>query len=436
VLHRLVTLEPGEARAAMTAALFFFFLLSGYFVLRPIREDISAALGPAMLPWLYGGTLTGTLLINPALGALVARLPIRRYLAVVYHSFAASLVVCFVVWRVLGGVDGPQARWLGPAYFVWVSVFNLVITSVFWAFMADTFRVDQGKRLFGFIGAGGTIGAITGASITAVLVKPLGSTGLLLISAALFECAVFCMWRMPGTFRNAVSATGEREDAEAKVGGTALAGVSHILRSPYLLAISAWMFLMTLTNGILYAQQVEIVGAAFTDRAARTVFLARLDFAVQTLTLVLQLLVTGRVIRRVGVGVALAVIPLFTMLGFSALALSPVLTTFVIFHVARRGGLNGLSGPAREVLYTVVSREDKYKSKSVIDTFVYRGGDQVTAWVYAGLRWLGLGLVPIAWLAAPLGVVWLGVAMWLGRRHGVMTTSARATPLPTAVATA
>jgi AAA family ATP:ADP antiporter len=420
-LRRWVSLEPGEERATITAAFFFFFVLSGYFILRPIRDEIGVTLGAKSLPWLYTGSLTGTLLINPMLGALVARLPIRRYLTIVYRTFALSLVACFALWRSFGGVDGPNAFWLAPAFFIWVSVFNLVITTVFWAFMADTFRVDQGKRLFGFIGAGGTIGALTGAALTSLLAKPLGGTTLLLLSALLIEGAVQCMRRMPGTFRVQAGDLTRKEDTESAVGGSAIEGVGHILQSPYLLAICAYMFLMTLGNTVLYSQQTEIVGQAFSDRAARTVFLARMDFAVQAVTLVLQLFLTGQVIRRVGVGVALAVIPLLTAFGFGALAMSPVLATFVVFHVARRGGLNGISGPAREVLYTVVSRQDKYKSKSVIDTFVYRGGDQLAAWSYAALGVLGLTLPTIAWMAVPIGVMWLFVGLWLGRRHQRMS---------------
>jgi ATP:ADP antiporter, AAA family len=421
-LRRFVSVEAGEWRATLLSAAFFFCVLCGYFILRPLREEIGVQLGKNALPWLYSGSLTGTLLINPLLGALVSRLPIRRYLAVVYRAFALSLVACFFLWTSLGGVQGPNATWLAPAFFIWISVFNLVITTVFWAFMADTFRVDQGKRLFGFIGAGGTIGAIVGAALTSVLAKPLGATMLLLITAALFEVAVQLMRRVPGTFRTTESSA-SREDTESAVGGSAIAGVSHILKSPYLLGICAYMFLMTLGNTVLYSQQTEIIGQAISDRTERTVFLARMDFAVQAITLLCQFFLTGQVIRRVGIGVALAIIPLLTAFGFGALAMSPVLATFVVFHVTRRGGLNGISGPAREVLYTVVSREDKYKSKSVIDTFVYRGGDQLAAWTYAGLGMLGLGLSTIAWLAVPIGLMWLVVGLWLGREHGGKMTS-------------
>jgi AAA family ATP:ADP antiporter len=434
-----VTLEPGEERAAVVAAAFFFCVLSGYFILRPMRDEIGVALGAQSLPWLYTGTLTGTLLINPLLGGLVARLPIRRYLAIVYRTFGASLLLAWVSWRFFGGVEGPQARWLAPAFFIWVSVCNLVITTVFWAFMADTFRVDQGKRLFGFIGTGGTLGAITGAALTATLAERVGTATLLLVSAALFETAVRVMRRMPPSFRArevAVEADGSAAGVagESAVGGGAFAGLAHIVRSPFLLAICAYMFLMTLGNTILYAQQTEIVGQAFADRAARTAFLARLDFAVQAVTLLLQAVLTGRVIRAVGVGPTLAIIPLLTAAGFGALATAPALATFVVFHVARRGGLNGITGPAREVLYTVVSREDKYKAKSVIDTFVYRGGDQIAAWSYAALGAAGLGLVQIAWLAVPVALLWLGVGLWLGWRHTRLVRGEGAAAAPPALA--
>jgi AAA family ATP:ADP antiporter len=280
--------------------------------------------------------------------------------------------------------------------------------------MADTFRPEQSKRLFGFISVGGTLGALVGAFLTSRLAQVVGTPVLMVMSVALLECAVQSVKRFPPSFR---VETRQRDEAKRSVGGSSLAGITHVMTSPYLLGICAYMLLFTIGSTILYFQQAEIVGARYADREARTAFLASVDTVVQSLTILAQLFVTGRVIKWVGVGATLAIMPVLSLVGFTALGTWGTLAIFVVFQVLRRAGEYAFGKPAREVLFTVVPPEDKYKAKNFIDTFVYRGGDQIGAWSYAGLSAAGMAVSSIALLAAPMSAVWLVVAFWLGARH-------------------
>jgi AAA family ATP:ADP antiporter len=417
LLARVVDIRPDEVRVTLLSCAYFFFLLASYLILRPIRDEISVTEGVRRLPWLFTGTLAATLVVNPIFSALVARLPTRRFITVSYRFFVLNLVLFFVVLRV-GGAE--NERWLAPAFFVWTSVFNLFVVSVFWGFMADVFTAEQGKRLFGFIGFGGTLGGITGSALTATLARRVGTVNLFLVSAALLEVAVWIVGRFPrgrplgATERRSPAAT---HPSDAVIGGSAWSGIARVARSPYLLGICAYLLLFTVGSTFLYFQQAAIIGRTFVDRAERTSFLATMDLVVQTLTIVTQVLVTGRLLGRWGVGVTLALVPALSVLGFLSLGVAPSLAAFAIFHVLRRAGEYAVSKPAREVLFTVVPREDKYKAKSFIDTFVYRAGDQIAAWSNALLGALGVGAATIALVAVPVSAAWLGVGAWLGRRQ-------------------
>jgi ATP:ADP antiporter, AAA family len=413
LLQRVVEVKADEVRAMLLACLYFFCLLASWFIMRPIREQMGVAGGTRNLPWLYTGTLLATLAVHPPFAALVARLPRRLFITIAYRFFVVNILVFFALFRLMP----EHLVWIGRVFFVWTSVFNLFVTSVFWAFMVDVFRTDQGKRLFGFIGVGGTLGGIAGSALTAGLADLIGPTQLLLISALLVELAVQCVRRLHHTARAAEATS----TAEPLIGGATLAGVGHVLRSPYLLNICLYMLLFTIGSTVLYFQQAEIAAANFTGRPAQTAFFARIDLAVSILTLVTQGFLTGRLIKWLGVGVALAVLPVLSMIGFASLGAVPVLTVFVVFQVLRRAGEYAVARPARELLYTVLDREDKYKAKHFIDTFVYRGGDQVGAWSMAGLTALGLGVTGTAYAAVPIAVLWLGISLWLGRRLKAMT---------------
>jgi len=425
MLRRLVDVEPGEVAPMIFGCLYFFFTLASYFVLRPIRDELAVAAGARTLPWLFTGTLAAMLLASPIFSALVVRFRAKRFIGITYQFFAANLVVFFLASRL--GVDATVA---GRTFFVWTSVFNLFVVSVFWAFMADTFRSDQAKRLFGFIAVGGTLGSITGSALTAFLARSLGTANLLLISVALLEVAAFLVAIFPVAPGAGRVALDERE--RRAIGGSVWAGITHVACSRYLLGIAGFLFLYTLGGTILYFAQTEIVGASFATREARTEMLARMELATQALTVVMQVFLTGRIIRAVGLSVALAFMPAVSVVGFAGLGAAaggvPALTAFVLLSVCRRATNFGLTNPAMEVLFTVVSREDKYKAKTFIETFVYRAGDQLAAWGYAGLAALGLGLSAIAWLTVPLSALFLALGLWLGAEHRARAREAPAPP--------
>jgi ATP:ADP antiporter, AAA family len=432
VLERMVDVREGEVRAMLMSAAFFFFVLSGYFILRPIRDELAVASGVRGLPNLFLMTLGATLLLNPLFSALVVRLPVRTLMATTYHLVAASMLMFYV----LRGVTGPGDEiWLGRAFFVWTTVIALFVTSVFWSFMADRFRSEQAKRLFGFIGVGGTLGSITGSGLTATLAERLGTSNLLLLSAVLFEAAVMMIWFFPRQAPAAEDAAervhGRTTYAEKRpIGGTAWAGITALLRSRYLLGAAAFIMLYTIGSTIIYSQQTEIFGVAFTDRAQRTSALAQMEMATQILTVLTQTFLTGRIIRWIGLGATLAIMPALSAFGFAALGTAPSVAAIVVFSVLRRGTNFSLTNPSMEALFTVVNREDKYKAKSFIETFVYRGGDQLGIWGYSALSRMGMSLRGISYLAVPLCILWLTLGLWLGRRQARLAGAADARLLP------
>jgi len=433
-LRGLVDVRPGEVRALFLSAAYFFFLLCGYYILRPLRDEMGVAGGVRQLQWLFTGTFVAMLAAVPLFGALVSRYPRHTFLPVVYRFFALNLLLFFALLQ----ADVSRVV-VARAFFIWASVFNLFVVSVFWSYMADIFSSGQGKRLFGFVAAGGTAGALVGPALTALLAAPLGTANLLLISAVLLEAAVWCIrglggWARPAADAEAAAAAPERA-AEAAMGGGILAGVRLVVRSPYLLGICAYLLLYTATSTFLYFEQAHIVRAYSDDPARRTAVFAGIDLLVNALTIAVQVAGTGRLLLRWGVGVALALLPVVTGAGFLVLGLAPGLLVLAGFQGLRRALNYGVARPAREVLYTVVGREEKYKSKNFIDTVVYRGGDAVSGWLFAGLKAAGLGLVALALLAVPVAALWAAVGAWLGRRQEALQ-AARPPATETAAATA
>lgn len=428
-LQRLVDVRAGELAPLALSFVYFFFVMSAWFVLRPIRDEIATAAGVRKLPYLFMGTLTATLLFNPLFGALVARFRARTFIAATYRFFVANLFVFYLLIRTSGASGSGFDVWMGRAFFVWCSVFNFFIISIFWSFMADAFTSDQGKRLFGFIGVGGTLGSIVGSGFTAAMASTIGTRNLLLVSAVLLEVAVFVVMRFPRRLlAGTLHAAREREQDE-RIGGTAWAGLTRLLQSPYLLAIAAFLTLYILGSTVLYAEQTDLVGRFYPTREARTTVLAQLEFAAQSLTLFTQFFLTGRITRWLGLAATLAIVPVLTMLGFGTLGLFPVFPVLAALIVCRRAANFSLMNPSMETLFTVVSREDKYKAKNFIETFVYRFSDQLTVWAYAGLAALGLGVSAIAFVVAPVAAASVPLAIWLGRRERAMTRlSAGAVP--------
>jgi ATP:ADP antiporter, AAA family len=416
LLRRFVVVRPGETRALGWSWLYIFSVLSSYYILRPIRDEMGVAGGIENLPWLFTGTLLGMIAVNPPFAALVAKLPRARFIGFTYRFFIGNVLVFALL---IHFASAEQNIWLGRVFFIWTSIFNLFVVSVFWALMVDVFDSEQGKRLFGFIAAGATLGGILGSSVTALLAKQISPVYLLLISAALIELAVFGVRRLsklsPVLRQQPLSLRDE-----APIGGTVFSGVTHALKSPYLINVSVYVLLFTITSTFLYFQQAEIARQSFADRGARTAFFAGVDFWVNVLTLGGQLFLTHRVLRTVGVGLTLAMLPALSILGFGTLASMPTIGVLVGYQVLRRAGNFAFARPTREVLFTVVSREDKYKAKSFIDTVVYRLGDQVGAWSYAGLGVLGFGITGVALVAVPISCIWLVNGWWLGMKQEIL----------------
>ncbi len=396
----------------LLAAAYFFFVLAGWYVLRPIRDAMGVAGGVDNLAWLFLGTLTVTLLAQPAFAAVVRTVPRTRFVPWVYRFFAANLVFFYLA---ITSLPESAQVWAGRVFFVWTTVFSLFVVSIFWSFMADLFRPDQGRRLFGAIAAGGTLGGLAGGALTAGLAQALGAPLLLLIAAASLEAAVQCV-RALGR-RAGEILPGQAEAGRSPLGGGLWAGVTHVARSPYLAGICLFLLLYTIGSTFLYFLQAQIAADAFSTGAERAVFFARIDVWVNGITLLIQTGITGRLMSRLGIGGTLVLIPLLSVAGFATLALAPTLGVVVAFQVARRAGNFALMRPARENLFIPLAREDKYKAKSVIDTFVYRSGDQLGAWTHTGLAALGLGIAGIAAFALPLAAIWAALALWLGRRH-------------------
>jgi AAA family ATP:ADP antiporter len=408
-ISRAAAVRPGEVRALLWSFAYFFCLLAGYYVLRPLRDEMGIAGGVRNLQWLFTATFVTMLAVVPVYGAVVARLPRRRFVPIVYQFFVANIVLFWLLLTL-----DVERTIVARVFFVWISVFNLFAVSVFWSFMADLFTAEQGKRLFGFIAAGGTAGALAGPALTVWLSLPLGPANLLLVAALLLEAAILCARRLEAAAAGPGSEPGVPA-GPAGLGGGWLSGIAMVLRSPYLAGIALWVACLSVAGTFVYFQQANIVAAASDDPAVRTRIFAIIDLAVGVLTLVVQCFATGRLIERFGVGAAAGFLPLVFAAGFLALALSPALAVVIAFQAIQRAANFAISNPAREVLFTVLAREEKYKAKNVIDVVVFRGADAAGGWLFAALRALGMELRSISLAVIPLAAVWFAIALALGR---------------------
>jgi AAA family ATP:ADP antiporter len=424
-LCRALRAERHELPALGWAFAYFFTLLAGYYVLRPLRDEMGVQAGTTALPWLFSATFAAMLLLVPLYGWMCARLPRARLLPAVYAFFALNLAG---FWAALD--SGVPAKTLAPAFFVWVSVFNLFVVSVFWSFMADLFDGAQAARLFGAIAAGGSCGAIAGPSITALAAAPLGTANLLLVSAAFLCAAIGCI-AMLGRWARRHPRSGEAR-AEEPMGGSVLAGARAALSSPFLLGICGYLLCYTILSTTLYFMQIEIVGAELPDASERTRLFATIDLTVNALTLIVQLLVYARLGALLGIAWMLALMPLVSIAGFAWLGFASGLGALILFGVARRVGEFAISKPVREALYTAVPREERYKAKSFIDTVVYRGGDVTSGWLFGALKAAGLGLAAVSFAMVPVALAWLGLAFFLGARmkRWTQASDARSAPSP------
>ena len=434
---RIVDVRDREAGALLWSFAYFFFLLCAYYILRPVREEMGVSGGVRNLQWIFTGTFVAMLAAVPLFGAAAARFPRKTLLPVVYGFFISNILIFYGLFRA-----HVEISYVAPAFFIWVSVFNLFVVSVFWSFMADLFTNEQARRLFGFIAAGGSAGAVAGSALTAALVVRIGVTNLLLISVLLLGGALVCVhrllrWAQKGREARAgpvpegsPQPPGGADEPEpprtegAAIGGGVWTGVKRVFQSRYLLGICLYILLYTTLSTFLYLEQAHIVRGAFDDPVKRTALFASINLGVNVLTILTQLFLTGRIVAAFGLPVTLALAPALVMLGFAGLGFFPVLGVLVAFQVLRRAGNFAVARPAREVLFTVVGREEKYKAKNFIDTVVYRGGDAVSGWVFAGLSGLGMGLSAIAFLAVPIAAGWLMTGVFLGRKQDRLRSEA------------
>ncbi len=418
-LSRAVDVQPAEVPGLVAAFGYHFLLFTAYYILRPIRDSMGVAGGVENLDDLFGWTLLGMLLAVPLFGWISGRFRRAVFLPWTYLFFVAQLVAFWALFT-LGGDVAATAR----VFFVWVSVFNLFVIAVFWSFMADLFDKEQGKRLFAFITAGASVGAMSGSAITAFLAKTVGEVNLLLVSAALLASTLFLMRYLLGWSARQTKRDGRIE--ERPMGGNPFAGLKLVLSSPYLGGIAVFVFLMAAVNTFLYLQQAGLLGIHYPDGDARTAFLGRIELTMSIITLALQLFAVGRLTRRTGVAAMIAVVPLFVVAGFLLIAASPTLATLVAVFVARRVGQYAIVRPCREMLYTSVDRESKYKAKNVNDTLVYRTSDFVVAKAHDAIvsAW-STSLSGIALVGAAIAALWTLVAFLLGRAHERMAAGGR-----------
>jgi AAA family ATP:ADP antiporter len=399
--------RPEELRALLWSFAYFFCLLAGYYILRPLRDEMGVAGGVRNLQWLFTATFVTMLAAVPLYGALVARVPRRRFIPLVYHFFVANLAVFWVLLAL-----DVERQTVARVFFVWISVFVLFAVSVFWSFMADVWRSEQGKRLYGFIAAGGSAGALAGPALTIGLAGTIGVLNLLVVAALLLEAAVFCARKL-----ETATHEDEKQPEAAPTGGGAIDGILMVLRSPYIAGIALWVALLSVAATFLYFEQAAIVAAASDDPAVRTRIFAGVDLAVGLLTIAVQFFATGKLIKRFGVGPALALLPVVFAVGFAVLAAAPVLAVVIAFQALQRTANFAISNPAREVLFTVVARDEKYKAKNVIDIVAVRGADAAGGWLFTALRSLGMEVRSIPLAAIGIAAVCLAIAVALGRAH-------------------
>jgi AAA family ATP:ADP antiporter len=416
-LRSLLNLREGETKPVLIATMFFFLVLTALMLLRPARDALGMERGIENIRWLFLGTALVTLAVNPLFGWLASRVQRIQLIGATYGFFVVSLVGFWVLLMFTPQAVGQRS---GQVFYVWFSVFNLFVTMVFWALLADRFSSDQGKRFFSLISVGGTLGAIVGPWLTSQLAQPLGTASLLIIAGALLVLAVGAAWLL---FR--ISSDRQHQDQDAaiathaerstRIGGNAWAGLREVFRSRYLMGIAGYILLMTLLATLIYFTRLQMVAAAADTLDARAAILGNIDMWTQVAVLVLQLTLTGKIIGRFGLGVALAILPAATAIGFVGLAIYGSFAVLILLEASNRAVQRGITRPAREALFTVLPREEKYKAKAFLDTFVYRSGDVIGAQVEGLLGRLGMAMGSLIGVVIPLSLLWGALGLWLGR---------------------
>ncbi|MEM1088801.1 MAG: MFS transporter [Pseudomonadota bacterium] len=408
---KLLDIRRDEWLPAAASFLYFFFILSSYYTVRPLRDALAVSGGVESMQYLFTATFVCMLAIVPLYGWLTSRLPRRKFLPIVYSFFVLNLLLLH--WAF---VAFPDSVWLPRVFFVWVSIFNLFVVPVFWSFMADLFAAGQARRLFGAIAAGGSIGAIAGPLLVSLLVDRVGTAGLPLLSAALLVAALVCQfWLLRWSRGRPVQAT--RPDPEEAMGGSIFAGFTLPFKYGYLAAFCGIMFLGTFSGSLLYFEQAQVVAERYEGTESMTGLFARLDLLANTLTIVIQLLFTAGIVRWLGLGLTLLLLPALALVGFGVIAVTPVLGVIAVIQALRRAVLFAINNPAVGMLFTVVGPQSRYKFKQFANTVVYRAGDSTGAWTFTGMMASGGGLSAISIVGMVAALLWAVLALSLGRRY-------------------
>ncbi|MBS0388587.1 MAG: MFS transporter [Proteobacteria bacterium] len=403
---------PHEKRAVALSVLYFFLLFGSYSLVKPVRDAMGTVYGVAHLQELFTATLLASLVFAPLYSGLASRIRLASFLPWVYLFVAVTMLLFYALFA-----GGRQERAVAASFYVWVSTFNLLIISVFWSFMADLYSRSQAKRLFGFIAAGGTLGGIAGPAAATLLATRIGNHNLVLIGAAGFAATALVVRALAAEKERLLAAGGEaqRSSLARALPGNPFDGFRLLLQSRFLLLLALFLLLMTWISTIVYFQLGELITHAFASRDARTQAYGQIDLAVNSCALLIQLFGTGRLIARFGVGTGLLLNPIIMILAFLAIAFSPVLLVLGGMQIVRRVAEYAIAKPAREMLFTAVGQDSRYKAKNVIDTVVYRFGDFSSAWVSAFI--LPYGVLGLAIFGVAVSAVWFPVAWLLGRRY-------------------
>ena len=414
LLDRVFALQRHETVAVAWSFAYFFCVLSSYYILRPVREAMAVGSGADTIPYLFLGTFVTMLLATPIFGWVASRFPRRVFLPWVYLFFISNILIFWFLFSKMLG-DGQDHVWLGRAFFVWLSVFNLFVVSVFWSFMADIYTREQGRRLFGLITAGGSIGALLGGAGTSLLVARIGFQNLFPIAAALLLIAVLCIGKLRKWVIHEHREITSTAASDKPLGGDALSGITHVFGSRYLAGIAVSSVIASLLGTALYMFAAQLVEVSIPDANEQTEFFSNINVATNFLALFGQMFIVKHVVSRFGIGVSLSLLPIISIAGFVLLAFDPVLSVVAFITIARRALGFGFSKPTTDMLYSVVTAEEKYKTKNFIDTAVYRFGDLVGTWTVKLVMGLGMAGVSVAML--PFAVIWVIVSLWLGRDY-------------------
>ena len=408
LLSRLAPIEPREVSAVVAAFCLFFFMWAGYFAVRPVRETIATIIGRSETADLWIVTSIASIAIIPTFGFIVARLRRSIFLPAMYGFVAFVLVLTAFALR--GEAIDPVA---GKFFYVFISVVNLFLLSIFWSFLLELFDSAQSKRLFGVIAAGGSAGALTGPLVSDISVGAIGNNGVLIVGAACFVAAIVCQRVLLGIWHQRTESPAEQD---RPLGGNIFAGVTLILKSPYILSIAMFVVFISAVNTLLYFEQLRLVEVNYPEITDRTRIFARFDWIVQTLTVLSQIFLTGRIAQRFGVIALVTAIPLIMVGGFLALAVTGTLGVLAVVVILRRAMEYAFVRPGREMLWSPLDRETKYKAKSTVDVPVYRGADALSAQLNKALEGMGWGPAALAMLGAGVAAVWAMLGWWLGRR--------------------